>query len=311
MHRRLLVAAALVGLLAGLAGCADVSGSVSMEPVDDETVAEYASQPLPNEDSAPGADKTGVARRAIENGSASTVALGPPVESGLPFRHDGRFYDLSYEVDGTEPGHRAEIEMDYNASSVDGAVVAYEDLPAVDRQTLEPLLTDPRDRQGPGYDVGIGVVYGQVEAEESVLLTEQEYDAVRYRGETYRVDVNGTESVTLKQYVYESSVVAESPAAYSDRVTERYEFELSGLSESERAVVDEARNSTYYTDSTDDEAFETLVERFRGHESVAGNEHGGSWVVRYDGQRYWVDVEYGPFRDEFGTDTSPDATPEE
>jgi hypothetical protein len=63
-----------------------------MRPVDDAGLAEEGSRALPDvDDPRPGFD-SGVARRAVENGSATTVARNPPVELGLPFRHDGRFY---------------------------------------------------------------------------------------------------------------------------------------------------------------------------------------------------------------------------
>lgn len=309
MHRRLLLAGALVALLAGLPGCAHAAGSLSMTPVDEGSLAESASR-SPADVDRPAAMSAGdVVRRAIENGTTTEAALHPPVGTGLPFRHDGGFYNLSYAVAGSSPGYRADVEVDYNASAVTGDVVAYEDLPTVDRRTVDTLMRGPREQQQEGYDFGVGVTYGEAEAESSVFLTERSYDAVRYEGDVYPIRVSETESVTLTNYRYEAELVAESPDAYADHVVDRYEFELSGLSDAERDVVDQSLNGTYYPESTGDDGFDALVVRFRGQQSVSGDEYSGSWVVRYEGQRYWVEMDYGAFVQDSDAVTSPEVTP--
>jgi hypothetical protein len=43
---------------------------------------------------------------------------------------------------------------------------------------------------------------------------------------------------------------------------------------------------------------------------VTGDEYGGSYLVRYDGQRYWAEIDYGQFvSDEEETITPPSVTP--
>jgi len=309
MDRRLLSTVALLAVLAMLGGCAHPSGMLSMQPVDDVDLAEEASQSLPEDDDPrPGFD-SGVARRAIENGSATTVAPRPPVEPGLPFRHDGRFYNVTHTVTGTTPGYSTGVEIDYNASSVEGSVVAYEDLPAVDRDRIEFLVTNPRERHEPGYDFGVGVVYTESEAESSVLVTEQEYDAISYEGETYPIRVEDPERVELDNYRYEATVVAESAEAYGSFLREEYAFTLSGLSDAEQSVVDEAANGTYYAGSADEQGFASLVERFRSRQAVTSDEFGGSWVVRYDGQLYWAEMDYGAYVTDGDQATRPEETP--
>jgi hypothetical protein len=310
MDRRLLSTVALLALLTVLGGCAHPSGSLSMQPVDDVELAEEASRTLPEDDDRPPGFDTDVARRAVENGTATTVAAREPVEAGLPFRHEGRFYNVSYTITGTTPGYRAGIEIDYNASSVEGSVIAYEDLPAVDRERLEPLVERPTDRREPGYDFGIGVTYTESEAESSVLVTEQQYDAVSYRGETYPIRVDDPEETDLDNYRYEATLVADSAEAYGTFLREEYAFTLSGLSDAEQSVVDEAANGTYYAGSSDEQGFASLVERFQSRRAVASDEFGGSWVVRYDGQLYWAQMDYGAFvTDDDDPVTRPEETP--
>jgi hypothetical protein len=297
MRHRTALALALVALLAGLSGCS-AEGSLSLTPVDDRALAEEASHALPTD--APSDEDERVVRRAVENGTATAVGADPPVNESLPFRHDGRFYAVGYAENGTEPGYDVGIRIDFNASSVDGAVVDYEELPVVDRDTLEFVLTQrPPDEDAlePGYDFGVGAVYTESDAESSVLVPTQEYDAVRYEGEIYPVDVEA-ERTELTVYRYEAELVAESHEVYADSLRERYEFELSGLSQGERDLVNGSLNGTYWVEDSDNEAFDALVDRFRAHEPVEETDYGGFYVVRYDGERYWAEIDYGSYVDE-------------
>jgi hypothetical protein len=312
MRRRHLLAFALVALLPALAGCSP-AGSLSMDPVDDEALADRASVPAPGDDpggAPPDARNREVAtiRGAIENGSATITAQRPPLEPDLPFRSDGEFYNLSYEETGTQPGYDVGIEIDYNSSDVDGDVVDYGDLPAVDRRAMRPLLDRPREGRQEGFDFGVGATYEGSEAESSVLVPDQGYEGIRYEGDVYRIGVDADE-VTLTVYRYESTRVAESPEEYATQLRDRYGFELSGLSDAEQSVVEESTNDTYYAEDDDDQAFDALVDRFRSHAPVTSDEFDGSWVVTYDGQLYWADLRYGEFVDDDPSVTPPSATP--
>ncbi|WP_459191314.1 hypothetical protein [Halosimplex sp. J119] len=296
MRRKTVFAIVLLGLLAGLSGCS-ANGSLSMNPVNDTELAEEASHPAPTDTSADGDDA--LIRNAIENGTATVADDDPPVDQQLPFRHDGRFYALEYTENGTEPGYDVEIRIDLNASSVDGTVVDYEELPAVDRATLESSLSFNHSDAilEPGYDIGAGATYTEADVESSVLVRIQEYDAVRYEGKVYPIDAN-TEQETLTVYRYEAREVAESHGAYAASLRERYEFELTNLSQDERDIVDESIDDTYWVEDGDNEAFDSLVDRFRDHEAVEETDHDGSYVVRYDGDLYWTEVDYGSYAGE-------------
>jgi hypothetical protein len=292
MNTRFVFGFALVAVLALTAGCS-ADGSLSMQPVDDAGLAAEASDELPDDQTG---DDRSVVRRAIENGSATVVAQDPPVDEQLPTRHEGRFYAVNYTEAGTEPAHRVTVEVDYNGTA-DGSVVAYEDLPAVDRETLDGALGRGdvvENRLQPGYDFGTSAVYEESEAASSAFVGDWAHDAVRYEGETYPVSVD-VEETTLTVYRYEATTVANSSEAYARQLRDRYEFELSGLSEAERSVVDEALNDTKYLESTDNEGFASLVERFRSQDAVTETEYDGRFVVRYEGQLYWVTVNYGSY----------------
>jgi len=306
MNQRIVLGFVLVAFLGVTAGCS-AAGSLSMEPVDDAGLAAKASESLASE---PETDRV-VVREAIENGSATTVAERPPVDEALPFRHEGGFYDISYTETGTEPGYRADIRIDYNASSVEGNVVDYEELPAVDRAVVSELVERadmPEERLQPGYDFGAGQVYNETEADSSVLVTTQAYDAVRYGGEVYPIDVD-SETETLTVYRYESTLVADSAAEYATALRDEYEFELSGLSDAEREVVEGALNDTNYIEDDDNEGFASLVDRFRDHDPVAEDDYHGYYVVMYEGQLYWAEMDYGSYAENDDASTPPDETP--
>lgn len=298
MNSRLSLGLALVAVLAVTAGCS-ADGSLSMTPADDAALAEEASVEPPDEGDEERSDDAAVVRTAIANGTATVVDRRPPVSEALPFRHDEQFYAVDYTEAGTEPGHEVTVRVDYNASSAEGDVVDYADLPAVDRRLLADAFarTDlPEERLQPGYDFGVGGTYTEGEAETSAFVDGTAIDAISYEGEVYPVDV-GVESTTLTVYRYEATLVAESPEAYGSDLRDDHGFTLSDLSDAEREIVESARNDTHYVEGTDDEGFASLVDRFRDRQAVTETEYRGSYVVRYDGQVYWVEMRYGQYDD--------------
>lgn len=292
MSRRRMLAVGGLVLLGVLAGCS-AAGSLSMERVTDEELAKQASRSI-DADETELTDKRRLVQRAIENGSATARGQSPPVEAGLPFDHEGRYYDLSWTVTDRDPGTAVQIAVDYNGTVSDAETVAYENLSAHDRSVLDGLLPPRGDRRIEGYDFGAGVTYDATEENRSVLLAD-EPSAVSYEGETYPIDVRNPEPITIRTYQYTSIVVANDTSAYARQLRESYLFSLSGLSQDERAVVEEAVDSSYYAESNNDETFQSILDRFRGHEPLEVNEYRGTWLVRYDGDIYLADLSYEGF----------------
>lgn len=288
-RHRALVAGCLL-LLVALAGCS-AAGSLDMQRVsDDATLAERASRPATLPEEGPTRDRA-VVVRAVENGSTTAQSRGPLVEPGLPFAHDGGYYNVSWTALDREPGATVEVAIDYDGNASGNDTVAYADLPARDRATVDSLLPPRTDRRSEGYDFGVVATYNETERDRSVLLS-GEYGAVRYDGTTYRIDVEDPETVTVTTYRYTATEVAASPTEYAGHLRERYLFTLSGLSENERAVVEEAIEDTYYADTDSDEAFRSVLETVRQHEAIQQNEYRGTWLVRYEGDVYLVDLSY-------------------
>jgi hypothetical protein len=300
MRRRLTLALGALAFLALLAGCS-AAGSVDLRAVNDTELAADASRsPDRLADRARESDRSpaAVVRSAIENGSTTVTAVEPPVDEGLPFAVDGAYYDLNWTVVKRQSARAVSLAIDYNGSDPDGSVVAYGDLPAVDRELLDAVLP-PRDEPlRPGPEVGTGAVFTDAELNRSMLVGTDTYDVVRYGGERYPVTVEDVRPVTVGTYRYEAARVAANASAYAAQLRRDYAFTLSNLSEAERSVLEEAAGSGgYYAESDDDDAFAAVLDRFRSHAAIERDRASGLWLVRYDGRLYAADLTFGGFLD--------------
>jgi hypothetical protein len=291
---RLLPLGALLALVL-LAGCS-APGSLTMEPMTDAQIVGQASRSIdlaasPAEDD----EEARMLRRAFENGSATIESPNPPVREGKPFEYGGAFYDLTWTVVDERTETSVSILIDYNASDPGGERIDYADLPAADRRAVDALLPPRADRRIEGYDLGASSRYNDSELERSVLVTESP-TVVVFEGEAYPVKFDGTSQFTVETYRYTSTKVANGSDEYARDLKAEHLFELSGLSEAERSVVEEAvEEGSYHAESDDDEAFRSVLEEFHRHEPVASEEGHGEWLVRYDGEVDWADLSYHGF----------------
>lgn len=293
MDRHETLVAGCLLLLVALAGCS-AAGSLDMQRVtDDAAIAEQASRSATLPEAGPTRDRQ-VVRRAIENGSTTAQSPGPLVESGLPFAHDGGYYNVTPTVIDREPGVAVEVAIDYDGNTAGNETVAYDDLSARDRDVLDSLLPARTDNRGESDAFGVVATYNETERERSVLLSGA-YGAVRHDGETYRTSVDDSRPVTVKTYRYTATAVATSPTEYASQLRDRHLFTLSGLSDDERAVVEEATENGYYADDDDDDAFRSVLATFHQYEAIQQDEYRGTWLVRYEEAVYVVDLSYGGF----------------
>ena len=165
--------------------------------------------------------------------------------------------------------------------------VAYGDLPETDRERFGPILSggDP-----PDPETAVGIDYGTAEevGNDSAFVPDQRYDVVVRDGERYRVGVD-SRTATEREYRYEVTEVAPDVETFADRVRDRYLFALSGLSDAERAVVEEAIEGAYFED---DEAFRSVADRIRRHDGVDVSDSYGTWLLAYEGTDYLAYVEW-------------------
>lgn len=269
-----------------VSGCVDADAVLRMSGLSDEEIARRASRDISRN---PEAHK--LVSTAVSNGSATTSGPSPPLGADRPVAFEGAYYDVTVTETGEREGIVYEIAIDYDAGA-DGSAIDYEDLPAVDRNALDGLLPPPDYvPEGDGYDFGVGRVYADEEAEESVLVPDQEYEAVGYDGERYPLRADDGRTVTVSDYRYEVEEIATDATTFGAHIRTEYVFTLSGLSPDEREIIEEAIAEGYYETGTPD-AFESIVDRFRSHPAVAADEWGGEWVVRFEGTIYWADLRH-------------------
>lgn len=296
-HQRLLFALICIAVLGALAGCS-AAGSIDMRAVNDTELADAASRSFDREPARPAGNTPPdiVLQETITNGSSTYTGVTPPIEQGLPFEVDGRYYNLTYSVVDTSSASRVSTRIDYNATGTNGTAIEFTELPAVDKEALRTLLP-PRDvPPSDGYELGVGAVYTDGELNESVLTPNTPYDVIIYEGERYPILVEDPEPVTVKTFRYRATEVASNASTYAQQLRTRYLFTLSNLSESERSVIGEAvADGGYYAESSDDSGFESLVERFQARDAITSDRASGLWLVRYDGEVYLVDLHYGGF----------------
>ncbi len=154
--------------------------------------------------------------------------------------------------------YEVRIDFDPADSTAEIGEIAYEDLPATDRERLAPIISDDNPPSGDGYDVGVGYGTAEEVGDGSVFVPERQYDIIVHDGDRYRVTVS-TRTTTETEYRYEATEVASGVDSFADQIRDQYLFTLTGLSDAEREVVEEAIDGGYFQD---DEAFRSVTDAF-------------------------------------------------
>jgi hypothetical protein len=264
-----------------LSGCADPRAVLELDEMTGEDLADRV---------ALGSDEK-VIRRAVENGTYTTEGdlsgLEAPVEE-RPVAHNGTYYDLGFgsEVVSEEILYALRVE-NIGPTSVDGEV-AYDELPEGDREALSRVFGEEGATEK-GFEGGAEYPYPEDEYNRSGLV---DGATVVYNGSRYEVEGEQLEVIERNEYTYTAEEVADNADAFADWARDEYGFVLDGLSEEERAVVEDALDGGYY-EGTARDGFESLVDRFLEHEAVVREEYRGEWVVEYRGATYYAEL-YGP-----------------
>ncbi|NHN63741.1 hypothetical protein G9463_10585 [Haloarcula sp. JP-Z28] len=284
MRRRQFLAGGTVLLSAAVAGCGHPSDVLDM---DDATAADIADEVSISPDSE-SAEYT-VVSAAIENGSATRRGRNELFDQIDTVRIDETFYEVSETPLESNEVTVYEVRIDFDPadSTAEIGEIAYEELPAVDRQRLDPIISDDNPPSGDGYDVGIGYGTAAEVGDGSAFVPERQYDIIVHDGDRYRVTVS-TRTTTETKYRYEATEVASGVDSFADQIRDQYLFTLTGLSEAEREVVEEAIDGGYFQD---DEAFRSVTDRIREHEGIEVTDSYGTWLLAYEQVEYLTYVE--------------------
>lgn len=285
MRRRQFLASGTALLSVAVAGCGHPSVVLDM---DDATGADIADEVSISPDPE-SAEYTAVSA-AIENGSATRRGRYELFDRTDTVRIDDAFYEVSETVLESSEVTVYEVRIDFDPgdSTAEIGETDYEELPAVDRQRLEPIISDDNPPSGDGYDVGVGYGTADEVGDGSVFVPERQYDIIVHNGDRYRVTVS-TRMTTETKYRYEATEVASGVDSFADQIRDQYLFTLTGLSEAEREVVEEAIDGGYFQD---DEAFRSVTDRIREHEGVEVTDSYGTWLLAYEQVEYLTYVEW-------------------
>lgn len=283
MRRRQFLASGAV-LLPFVAGCAHPSVVLDLNEATADDVADEVSTTANA-----GSPEYVVVETALENGSATHRDRRELFDEDETVRFEDAFYDISATRLGTSEATVYEVLVDFDPADAtpDLGEVAYGDLPAVDREHLDPVVSADHP-DGEGADVGVGYGTAEEVGGKSVLVPDQQYDIVVHDGDRYRIVVE-SETATETEFRYEVAEVAPDVESFADQVRDRYLFVLSGLSDAEREVVEGAIDGAHFEDN---DAFQSVVDRIRDHEGVRVADFYGTWLLEYEGVDYLTYVEW-------------------
>jgi len=304
MRRRALLATAATSLSAIIAGCTSPGGfggsnATAEAPTARLELTTIADAKLPTKvlytvRPAEGNDATAQLLDRIIDDGATTKATRPPLPEQQHIAYQDGVYELSYKVIEETPATRYSVKVDIVTDSVTEAeAIQFADLPEVDQEEFAAHgLAD-------GDPVGTGTtfLYTDAEREQPVLVPESEYSYITCDGGTEaKWVVDDAYNTTLNTYRYTAEQVA-TAADYGQQMRERFAFELAGLPDAQRDIVEAAITDGPYVVAPDEmpsDALVTLADRFRGHEQAHGlDEDGegdlsGTYLVRYQGDVYWT-----------------------
>ncbi|WP_247005612.1 hypothetical protein [Halorientalis litorea] len=285
MRRRQFLASGTALLSVAVAGCGHPSVVFDMNDATADDIADEVSTVA-----APGSDEYPVVSDAVQNGTATRWGRRTLFDRVDTVRYEDAFYDVTETRVETSEVTVYEVMVDFNPgeTSPEAREIAYDDLPETDRQRLDRILSEDEPPQREGFDAGIGYGSETEVGNDSVFVPDQQYDVITRGEDRYRI---GVESRTTEagKYRYEVTEVAPDVETFVQDVRDQYLFVLSGLSDAERAVVEEAIDGAYFED---DDAFRSLVDRFRARDGFEVTDAYGTWLVEYEGDEYITYVEW-------------------
>jgi hypothetical protein len=285
MRRRQFLATGATLLPVALAGCGHPAVVLDMTEATDDDIASEVSMTAE-----PGSEEYRAVTSASENGSSTRRGRYELFDRTNTVRINESVYSVTEtRLESSEVTvYEVLVDFDPENTTPDLGAIDYDDLPATDRERLDPLFREAAPPDNEGYDVGVGYGSAAEVGNDSVFVPERQYDVIVRNGTRYRVAVD-SRTASEATYRYEVTEVADSLGAYADQIRERYRFELTGLSEAERRVVDQAIDGAYFEEN---DAFRSVVDRLRDHDGLSVDDFYGTWLLEYEGVEYLAYAEW-------------------
>ncbi|WP_049939668.1 hypothetical protein [Natronomonas pharaonis] len=302
-RRRLLVGGA-AALGSALAGCPSPTpgGALEMHPAPDGTaVAEAATRSIDPERHR---REAAVLDAALADTAAVITDERPPLSADRPVLYGATVYDVSVTEGPTDPVDRYLAVVSPSTNGRDR--IEYEELPSIDRIALADLKRHEVELGDAAFDEDFEMAfdyywYDEAALSASVLVPDPEYDVIV--GTTAFNIAPQAETVTLTDFEYSATVRSDDPAAFGDRLAADATVVFEGLSDDERALVEDALDDGRTVVGLDNEAYVALGERLLAHDPIYETNRQGEWLVEYDGENYWVvldPVRISELRDRLG-----------
>jgi len=285
MRRRRFLASGTAFLSVALAGCGHPSVILDLNEATADDIADEVSMTAD-----PGSEEYELVTSALENGSATRRGRYELFEPTDTVRVDEAVYEVTETRIASSEVTVYEVLIDFDPADTTPELgeIAFDDLPEVDRERLEPIVSETDPPQQDGYDLGVGYGSAAEVGNESVFVPERRYDVLVHDGDRYRVAVD-SHTASEAEYRYEATEVAPDVETFADHVRERYLFVLAGLSDAEREVVEESIDGAYFED---DDAFRSVIDRIRAHDGIRVDDFYGTWLLEYEGAEYLAYVEW-------------------
>jgi len=285
MRRRQFLASGTVLLSVAVAGCGHPNVVLDLEAASDEDIADEASTPAE-----PGSEEHDVLASARDNGSATRRGRRELFDRTDTVQVDGGFYEVTEtRTESSEVTvYSVDVALNPDDTKAEVGAVAYDDLPEYDRRKLEVIVSGPEPEDGERLNASIEYDSAEDVGDRSALVPDSRYDIVTHDGDRHRVAVD-SRRVSEAEYRYEVRQVAPDAETFAEQVRGEYLFALTGLSEAEREVVEEAIDGAYYED---DDGFQSVVDRIRDHEGPNVEDSYGTWLLGYENEEYLTYVEW-------------------
>ncbi|THE64264.1 hypothetical protein D8Y22_13845 [Salinadaptatus halalkaliphilus] len=227
---------------------------------------------------------------ALETSRTGVEGERPPFDPDRPVRWRNTVYNVSWTVTDDRTRTDYVVTVDQIDDDPTGSQIDYDNLPDVDRERLSGLReelsqTDEEQR------IGAQLEYtDDSDIEASVLVPESEYEFVVIDDHVLAIESGETET-TIYTFTYEVLERASTPAVYGADLREEHLLVLESLSDDEHDLVEEAISEGRAVVGTDDDAFVEVGERLLEHEPIYVSDRVGEWLVEYEGEVYWTELD--------------------
>lgn len=220
-----------------------------------------------------------------------------PVTTDSRFEIDGVFrvgdgyYRLARADSVTEARTELEVEIRWAVEPSAETVVDLEELPAVDREVLEPQLSGIDDTEQEERVESVGLTYsGGPETSDFAdsSFSEENELWVEYEERIYSIEIMDRHEQTVERWRHEAEIVAESQDELQAYLDSEYLISLDDVTEDEQSILDEAIDDGYNRCGDTDEDLKAEEQRLssRLSEEMILPGYRRYWHVSIESERY-------------------------